>query len=391
MGTSPKGSSYNKRGEGLPLLNGPTEFGEYHPLCTVYTTESIRECEKNDLIFCVRGSTTGRMNWADKRYSLGRGVCAIRGETYADTRFIKYALDYRLNALLNLAGGGTFPNLTRDTIHKFEIDYPESRRTVAAILGRYDDLLERNTRRIQLLEEMARLIYDEWFVRFKFPDGNRKGKTTDSGLGAIPEGWEVKTFGDLGAFKNGINYSRGEVGDAEFRIVNVRDIANSRILLETSLDKIRIRSSKAKEYLLRKEDILVARSASPGEVSLVVGDHEDAIYSGFSIRLRPNNPDNQLYLFMVLEGLGRQLENFSTGTALKSVNQETLKNTKVLIPPKTVLTEFRENIEPIFELVCNLKLSNRNLMMTRDTLLPKLVSGGVDVSRLDIKGLGVEA
>ena len=78
MGTSPKGTTYNRDGIGLPLLNGPTEFGETHPHCTLYTTDSKRECKTHDLIFCVRAST-GRMNWADRTYSLGRGVCSIRG------------------------------------------------------------------------------------------------------------------------------------------------------------------------------------------------------------------------------------------------------------------------------------------------------------------------
>ena len=80
MGTSPKGTTYNHEGIGLPLLNGPTEFGETHPHCTLYTTDSKKEGKTGDLIFCVRAST-GRMNWADRLYSLGRGVCSIRGET----------------------------------------------------------------------------------------------------------------------------------------------------------------------------------------------------------------------------------------------------------------------------------------------------------------------
>ena len=81
MGLSPKGTTYNNCEEGIPLLNGPTEFGQIHPQCTLFTTDSKRECKIDDLIFCVRGST-GRMNWADRVYSLGRGVCSIRGDTY---------------------------------------------------------------------------------------------------------------------------------------------------------------------------------------------------------------------------------------------------------------------------------------------------------------------
>ena len=135
MGTSPKGTTYNHEGIGLPLLNGPTEFGETYPHCTLYTTDSKKECKADDLIFCVRGSTTGRMNWADQTYSLGRGLCSIRGETLLDTKFIRCCIEWKLNELLNLAGGSTFPNLTKDTIRNFPIPYPKSRYKIAAVLS----------------------------------------------------------------------------------------------------------------------------------------------------------------------------------------------------------------------------------------------------------------
>ncbi|MGB3220119.1 MAG: restriction endonuclease subunit S, partial [Anaerolineae bacterium] len=196
MGTSPKGDTYNQDGTGLPLLNGPTEFGPTYPNCTLFTTDSKRECRPGDLIFCVRGSTTGRMNWADRVYSLGRGVCSIRGETKIDTRFIKYCLDWKLEALLKYAGGGTFPNLTQNSIREFEIPFPRHRRKIATILSAYDDLTENNLRRIKILEEMAQNLYREWFVKFRFP-GHRHARFTDSPLGPIPEGWEVQRLGEV--------------------------------------------------------------------------------------------------------------------------------------------------------------------------------------------------
>ena len=169
MGQSPPGDTYNEDGNGMPLLNGPTEFGTTYPDCTLFTTDSRRECEAGDLIFCVRGSTTGRMNWTDRKYSLGRGVCGIRAETAAETRFVRYCIEDRLPALLQLAGGGTFPNLTKDDIEEFEIPWPANRVRIAGILSAYDELMENSQRRIRILEAMARTIYREWFVHFRFP------------------------------------------------------------------------------------------------------------------------------------------------------------------------------------------------------------------------------
>ena len=196
MGTSPKGTTYNHEGNGLPLLNGPTEFGEFYPHCTLYTTDSKKECKAGDLIFCVRGSTTGRMNWADRLYSLGRGVCSIRGETLLDTKFIRCSIEWKLHILLNFAGGATFPNLTKDTIRSFSIPYPESRCKIAAILSAHDDLIENYTRRIKILEDMAAAIYRQWFVEFRFP-GHETVTMVESELGLVPQGWEVVKFADI--------------------------------------------------------------------------------------------------------------------------------------------------------------------------------------------------
>ena len=78
MGQSPKGESCNQNGNGKPLLNGPTEFSAKHPVPIQFTDAPTKQCNTGDILFCVRGSTTGRMNWADREYVIGRGVAAIR-------------------------------------------------------------------------------------------------------------------------------------------------------------------------------------------------------------------------------------------------------------------------------------------------------------------------
>ena len=194
MGLSPKGSTYNKIGIGTPLLNGPTEFGVHHPHCTLFTTDPKRICKKGDLIFCVRGSTTGKMNFADGEYALGRGVCSIRGENLLTTRFIKYAIDFLLFKLLSLTGGSTFPNLKAEDIKSFKVPYSKNILKIAKILSAYDDLIENNLKRIKLLEEMAQITYEEWFVRMRFPGHETAEWNEESGL---PVGWERKKLGEV--------------------------------------------------------------------------------------------------------------------------------------------------------------------------------------------------
>src|SRR3989338_6785615 len=201
----------------------------------------------------------------------------------------------------------------------------------------------------------------------------------DSELGKIPKWWGVKELGDYGTFKNGINYLRNETGDTEFFIANVRDIANNKLLLKESLDKIKIDFKKAKDYLLDDRDILIARSASPGEVSLVLGNLEKVIYSGFSIRYRLNIPSNYLYILLIIQRLKENLSNFSVGTTLQSVNQETLKNMKFVLPSNETLDKFNKIIGQILEKTYSNLIQSSNLYQIRDSLLPRLMSGKIRV------------
>ena len=111
MGQSPPGSLCNRGGEGVPLLNGPTEYGPDHPEPAQWTTDAIKMSQEGDILFCVRGATAGRMNWADRDYAIGRGVAAIRHRTGPSfQRFLRALVDYNLPTLLSVVTGSTFPN-----------------------------------------------------------------------------------------------------------------------------------------------------------------------------------------------------------------------------------------------------------------------------------------
>ena len=127
MGQSPEGDDCNNDGIGEPLLNGPTEFGFYSPTPAQWTTNGKKYCDSGDILFCVRGSTTGRMNWANQRYVIGRGLAAIRH--ISDTNlnwFIKAIIDNSLQEILAAATGSTFPNVGKDLLNNFQIVIPDT-------------------------------------------------------------------------------------------------------------------------------------------------------------------------------------------------------------------------------------------------------------------------
>jgi len=120
MGLSPPGSSYNTNREGIPLLNGPTEFTDNHPIPQKYTINPTKICEKDDLLICVRGNTTGRMNWADQKYCIGRGLALIRPKKSCfNIKLLHYFLKYKTSQILARTTSGTFPNLSNEQLKTF--------------------------------------------------------------------------------------------------------------------------------------------------------------------------------------------------------------------------------------------------------------------------------
>ena len=120
MGQSPPGSSYNSERKGTPLLNGPTEFGPEHPNPVQWTTKPTKMCFKGDILICVRGNTTGRMNIADNNYCIGRGLAAIRPVSKLVSReLISHFLLYKTREIMERTAGSTFPNLPGEQLKSF--------------------------------------------------------------------------------------------------------------------------------------------------------------------------------------------------------------------------------------------------------------------------------
>ncbi|GEM_PF-7134138 len=138
MGQSPNGESYNNLAKGMPLLNGPTEFGIKHPTEKQWTTSPMKIAPKGSILFCVRGATAGRMNWAEKEYCIGRGLAAINSKTDLSNRFIFEFLRTKYDYFQNIGQGSTFINLSRESIANLLIPYPDK-----SMMNKFVDIANR--------------------------------------------------------------------------------------------------------------------------------------------------------------------------------------------------------------------------------------------------------
>lgn len=380
MGLSPEGSTYNIDGIGKPLLNGPTEFGLHHPEPKLFTIDSKRECLVNDLIFCVRGSTTGRMNWADQKYSLGRGVCAIRGKTDLHTKYIRYCLDLFLPSLLNLAGGSTFPNLNKDDIGKFKIPYPENIERIASILSAYDDLIEVNNQRIKLLEQTARELYKEWFVRMRFP-GYKQAKFKKG----VPEGWEIGKIGNLYEVKSGFAFKGDLLGMEGYPVIKITNIQNGNIDLDNCDRYSGELNKRIEKFELFEGDLLIAMTgAQIGKVGLVSSLNERYFLNQRVGKFFPKKEflTNNAFAYFTSnsEYFQAMIENYGMGAAQPNISGEQIEKINCIIPSDEILKRFNSICEPIFKQTAILKTQNTQLRQIRDRLLPRLISGKLQVS-----------
>jgi type I restriction enzyme S subunit len=190
MGASPPGTSYNEDGQGLPLLNGPAEFGLTHPTPVQWTSEPTQICKPGDVLLCVRGSTTGRQNIADQIYCIGRGLAAIRANEKSHGAFIKFSLEQIANAILQRArgSGSTFPNINSQELRNWSILLPPlpEQKKIAAILSSVDEAIASTQAVIDQTRKVKQGLLQHLLTR-----GLGHTKFKESAIGEIPESWEV--------------------------------------------------------------------------------------------------------------------------------------------------------------------------------------------------------
>lgn len=296
-------------------------------------------------------------------------------KTKVDLRFTYYLL--KTLQLNKLNTDAAVPGLNRNNALRVKCKVPSLKKQskVVEILSGYDDLIENNNRRIELLEELARLLYREWFVDFRFP-GYEHVEVIDG----LPKGWENdKISNTCTKITDGTHDSPKPV-DEGYYLVTGKHITNGFI----DFGKCYFISEKDhKEVIARskpeKGDILFSNIGTLGSTVYVDQDFE---YSIKNIALfKPKNMYLSYYLYLFLNS-NRTIESFmsqSSGTSQKFLSLNFLRNVDITVPDKSILKEFFSIIDPIMKQRSLLYNYNSALIKARDILLPKLMNGEIEV------------
>ena len=246
---------------------------------------------------------------------------------------------------------------------------------IARALGAFDDLIENNRRRIEILEEMARLLYREWFVHFRFP-GHEDVELVDSDLGPIPEGWEIRSFAELADFVNGFAFKPEHWLDQGLPIVKIKELKNG-----VTRDTPRYHGPDvSKKYYVGDGSVLFSWSA---DLKAYVWASGPALLNQHLFDVRPHEV-SPLFIFHSLDERMYEFRARAQGTTMKHIKRSALGEVKIALPKNKLRDAFEGVARPMLDLQLNLSKQNRALREARDLLLPRLVSGELDVSELDL-------
>lgn len=337
-------------------------------------------------VVCI-GATIGKICLSSRPSFTNQQINSIVvDEDKYDPRYVFYAARLLQDELRAKAAGAATPILNKSAFQNIEIPVPDLpvQRRIAGILSAYDDLIDVNQRRIAILEEMARRLFDEWFVRFRYP-GHEAVPLVETELGNVPEGWAVEEARTAFRFLGGGTPSKTEDSywtDGTIPWFTPTDLTKSgRTFLDQSELKITdLGLSKSAARLFPANSIMMTSRATLGVFG--INTQEATTNQGF-ITFIPNQRTPLYFLLHLLKREFPRMEAVASGATFKEVTKGALGELLFAIPPEALTHRFEVLAVPIMEQVRTLTRQNTHLRTARDLLLPKLISGEIDVGRAE--------
>ena len=332
------------------------------------TVSTKKKFKKGEILFGSLRPYFRKVIWPKFNGVCSTDITVVKSKNHSCSIFLFYFISSQafIDHATNISSGTRMPRASWKTLADSNWLFPPlpTQHKIASILSAYDDLIENNLRRIKILEEMAQNLYREWFVKFRFP-GHENTRFVDSELGRIPEGWEV-----------------GKVESVLKKIKRRVKLKKQDYVSEGMIPVI----DQGREFIGGYTDI--AESLISNDLPLIVfGDHTRILkYIDFPFacgadgtQLLKSNDDRlpmTLFYYMLL---AIDLSDYAYARHFKFLKDELL-----VLPTKEISKKFNQIVEFFFEQEKALMQKNITLRQTRDLLLPKLISGEVDVSELDI-------
>ena len=345
------------------LANVNVRWGEFDledlPLMKFEESEQERyELKYGDLVICEGGEPGRCAIWKEQipNMKIQKALHRVRVHDCLDYRYLFYwfLLAGKTGELDQYFTGATIKHMPGQKLKEVVIDKPplEIQHRIADILSAYDDLIENNQKQIKLLEEAAQRLYKEWFVDLRFP-GHENTKIVDG----VPEGWSRTNINGILTFHRGYDLTKNEMKAGRYPVIGSTSIIGYH-----------------NEFKIKGPGIVTGRSGSLGKYQLVWDDfwpHNTSLY------ISNYKGHNIFFVYSLLQTV--DFASLNNGGAIPTLNRNVLSNIEVIEPEKKLQDVFAKIAEPQYQKIKNLEKQNDRLKTARDLLLPKFMSGEVEV------------
>ena len=363
MGQSPKSVYYNTVGEGMPFLQGNRTFGRRYPVFDTYTSMVTKIAKAGDVIMSVR-APVGDLNYTPVDMCLGRGVCSIRMKN-GNQDYLYYLMKHNVPHLINKENGTVFGSVNRNDISELEVEIvdDEKQKVIARMLSMIDDKIDENEKINNNLEQQAQAIFTNEFLS----------------LETLPDGWKQASLIDIADYLNGLAMQkyRPSTDETGIPVLKIKELRQGCCDDNSELCSPNIKS----DYIIHDGDVIFSWSGS------LLVDFWCGGVCGLNqhlFKVTSAKYDKWFYYAWTRHHLDRFIAVAADkATTMGHIKRDELAKAEVLIPNEKDYNRIGALLQPIFDLIISNRIENKKLAETRDSLLPKLISGEVDISEGD--------
>lgn len=339
---------------------------------------------KDAICFVCIGSTIGKMCLTNTIAYSNQQINSLIVNNNFDAHYMFYFLRY-VKSYFQQLGAGTGSGkgiVNKATFEKSKVKVETNKNIqvkIADILSAYDNLIENNNKRIKLLEQMAENLYKEWFVRFRFP-GHEDVEFEED----IPSNWNYIQLSDIISFERGISYSSAEINcDDGINLVNLKNIQSYGGFRREGTKKYngKYKDSqivKTGDLILGVTDMTQDRR-TVGAVALMPVLDGTSVISADLVKIESQVPNQFLYCMCKYGFYSKYFSQFANGANVLHLKPNTLLNKKILFPTEDLIETFTKKVKPMINIIDKINLQNDVLIKQRDLLLPRLMSGKLEV------------
>ena len=295
-------------------------------------------------------------------------------ESVSNVKFVKYAFDILKRDCKKISQGTAQDNLSWKKLSTIKFPAPdiEIQDKIVFILSVYDDLIKNNQKQIKLLEEAAQRLYKEWFIDLRFP-GYEDVKIVDG----VPEGWAEDTIDSKFDLLSGYAFKSAEFNaEGIYKIVTIKNVKDGYFDSDNVSRMLDIPTKMPEHCKLLDGDILLSLTGNVGRVCIVHGDNY--LLNQRVAKIKSNNPTYAYCLFRS-KNMFDEMNNLANGAAQQNLSPIRTGKIKVVFPTDKLIDTFEEIVSPMIEKITMLNKTTLLLSQARDRLLPKLMSGEIEV------------